>query len=89
MVTWSDSADKHGIPREDAIHAMVNAYHREDEFQEPREPGRGRPTLYIGPPRQLGGPLLEVLAELRPPRDIHVFHVMQARPKMLARMEKQ
>lgn len=89
MVTWSDSADKHGISRDDAMHAMANAYHREEEFQEPREPGRTRPTLYIGPPRQLGGPLLEVLAELRPPRGMHVFHVMIARPKMLARMKEQ
>jgi hypothetical protein len=32
-------------------------------------------------------PLLEVMVELVEPRDIHVFHVMEARQKHLDRME--
>jgi hypothetical protein len=47
-----------------------------------------RPTLFIGPPRQLGGALLEVMVEVTPPRDLHVFHVMVARPKHLDRMKE-
>ncbi len=86
-VTWANSADKHGIEHEDALHAIANAYYVEREFDEPRVPGRVRPTLFLGPPRQLGGPLLEVMVEMTPPRDIHVFHVMQARQKHLDRME--
>ncbi len=86
-VTWANSADKHGIEHEDALHAITNAYYVEREFDEPRVPGRVRPTLFLGPPRQLGGPLLEVMVEMTPPRDIHVFHVMQARQKHLDRME--
>lgn len=87
VVTWSDSANKHGVPREDTAHVMVNAYYVEAGFDVPRTPEGLAPTLFIGPPRQLGGPLLEVMAEVRPPRTVHVFHSMPARPKYLARME--
>ena len=86
-ITWADSADRHAIAHEDALHAIANAYYVEREFDEPRVPGRVRPTLFLGPPRQLGGPLLEVMVEMIPPRDLHVFHVMQARQKHLDRME--
>jgi hypothetical protein len=60
----------------------------EIEFDEPRLEGKVRPTLYIGPPRQLGGHLLEVMVELIPPRGMHIFHVMPARQKHLDRMGK-
>jgi hypothetical protein len=85
-VTWAESADKHGIPPEDALHAIGNAYYVESEFDEPRIPGRVRPTLFIGPPRQPGAPLLEVMVEVVPPRGLHIFHVMIARQKHLDRM---
>jgi hypothetical protein len=80
--------DKHGIPREDALHAIANAYYVEIEFDEPRLEGKVRPTLYIGPPRQPGGHLLEVMVELIAPRGIHIFHVMPARQQHLDRMGK-
>lgn len=85
-MTWADSADKHGIAHEDALHAIGNAYFIESEFDEPRIPGRLRPTLFIGPPRQLGGALLEVMVEISLPRDLLIFHVMIARQKHLDRM---
>ena len=85
-MTWAESADKHGIPHEDALHAIGNAYYVESEFEEPRLPGRVRPTLFIGPPRQPGGAMLEVMVEVSPPRDLHIFHVMIARQKHLDRM---
>ncbi len=68
---------------------MMNAYYVEQEFDEPRPPANrfGR-RLYVGPPRQLGGPLLEVMAVLSPPRDMFVFHVMEARPKILELMKE-
>jgi hypothetical protein len=87
-ITWAPSADKHGIDREDALHAIMNAYYVEAEFDEPRPPATVRPTLFIGPPRQLGGALLEVMVEISPPRDLHVFPVMVARGKHLERMEE-
>ncbi len=88
-ITWAESADKHGVEHDDALHAIANAYYVEREFDEPRVPGHVRPTLYIGPARQRGGALLEVMVELSEPRGIHVFHVMPARQKHLDRMEDQ
>ena len=43
-------------------------------------------TLFIGPPRKLGGPLLEVMVEMIEPRTMVDFHVMEARRKFLDRM---
>lgn len=88
-VTWAASADKHGVEHADALHAIANAFFVKVEFDEPRIAGGLRPTLYIGPPRQLGGPLLEVMVVLTPPRDLHIFHVMIARQKHLDLMEEQ
>ena len=76
------------MPHEDAIHAIANAHYVEIEFDEPRLESQARPALYIGPPRQLGGHLPEVMAELIPPRGMHIFHVMRARQKHLDRMER-
>ena len=50
----------------------------EQEFDEPRVPGHAKPWLFIGPPRKLGGPLIEVMVEIVPPRGMVVFHVMEA-----------
>lgn len=85
-IKWTGSADKHGIDHADATHAIANAMYVEEEFDDPRPPSTIRPTLFIGPPRKLGGPLLEVMVEIGP-RDITVFHVMEARQKHLDRME--
>ncbi|RMB70173.1 hypothetical protein AYK61_26570 [Rhodococcus sp. SBT000017] len=85
-IEWTDSADKHGIDHADALHAIENAYYVEREFDEPRVPGLAKPWLFIGPPRTLGGALLEVMVEVIPPRGMVVFHVMEARPKHLDRM---
>jgi hypothetical protein len=67
---------------------MLNAYLHVPAFDEPRVEGVSRPDLWIGPPRQLGGPLIEVMTETIPPRDVLVFHVMEARPKFLALLEE-
>ena len=75
-ISWAASADKHGIPHEDALHAIEHAVYVEVEFDEPRLGGRVRPTLFIGPPRARGGPLLEVMVEIAGSRGLHVFHVM-------------
>ena len=88
-VTWAASAAKHGVPREDALHAIAHAVYVELDFDEPRSPSTVRPHLYIGPQRDPSAPLLEVMVEVRPPRGLHVFHVMPARTKHLARMDLQ
>lgn len=88
-LTWSAAADKHGVAHEDALHAMVNAIYVETSFDDPRPPATIRPTLYIGPQRDRSAPLLEVMVEAIPPRGVHVFHVMPARTKHLARMKEE
>ncbi|PYI68798.1 hypothetical protein CVV68_05810 [Arthrobacter livingstonensis] len=69
-ITFATSADRHGVPHEDALHATANALYSERVFDEPRAPGHGKPALFIGPPR-----------------DMFIFHVMEARPKNLERMK--
>lgn len=79
-ITWANSADKHGIPREDAVHAIVNRVYYVQGF-DPSQTGGFAPDLFIGPGRD--GALLEVMIEPVPPRDGVVFHVMAARPKII------
>lgn len=79
-IQWTDSADKHGIPHEQAMFALANHRWYVPEFDESRVGGR-RPDLYIGP-AWLGGPLLEVMLFRVPPRDLVIFHVMGLRPKI-------
>lgn len=86
---WTSSADRHGVDRADALHAVENAYYVEQEFDDPRPPANVRPWLFIGPQRRLGAPLLEVMVEVTPPRDLLIFHVMEARQKHLDRMSDQ
>jgi hypothetical protein len=74
-VTWTESADKHEIPHDEALYAMSHPHYVVKEFGEPRV-GDRPPTLFIGPSR-FG--TLEVLAVIRPPSEVHIFHVMQLR----------
>jgi hypothetical protein len=85
-IAWAASAGEHGVSHQDALNAISNAIYVEEEFDEPRIQGRVRPTLFIGPSLDPLGPLLEVMVEIAPPRGLHVFHVMIAREKHLARM---
>ncbi|WP_202878757.1 hypothetical protein [Ornithinimicrobium ciconiae] len=66
-IEFTESADKHGISHTDALWAMEHARYVEREFDEPRVPGRLKPTLFIGPSRIPAQPLLEVMAEIVPP----------------------
>ena len=87
-IFWAESADRHDISHDKALYAIANAVYVEEEFDEPRVPGRVRPTLFIGPATPArGSHLLEVMVEITPPRDLFIFHVMPARPKHLNRME--
>lgn len=71
-VEFTPSADRHGIPREDAIYAMSHAEGVEEI------PGRtGEVTrVYVGRAHAQTDRRLEVIAAHRPPRDIVIFHVM-------------
>lgn len=81
-IRWARSADKHQVEREDALNAILNNVYWLSEFDDPRAEGGRRPDLFIGPSldrRQL----IEVMAEVTPPNDIFVFHVMPARRKII------
>jgi len=80
-IRWASSAARHGIAREDATHAVANRVWWIREFDEPRVAGGRRPDLFIGPARD--GALIEVMAEVAPPGDFFIFHVMRARPRMI------
>jgi hypothetical protein len=72
---WADSADKHGVPRADAVYAIVHA-----TFV--RDLDRDDIRLYIGPEHAQTERELEVLVRI--PRDVggvaSVFHVMPLGP---------
>jgi hypothetical protein len=86
-IEFIESAGKHGFTEADAIHAMSNPRLYEPEFDEPGDLSSISPSLWIGPSLQPRAPLLEVMAEVIPPRTIRVFHVMEAREKFLARLD--
>jgi hypothetical protein len=70
------------------VSARSNARYYEPEFDEPRDDQSAiRPSLWIGPSLDPHAPLLEVMAEVVPPRTVRVFHVMRAREKFLARLD--
>ncbi|MGG7465185.1 hypothetical protein [Plantibacter sp. YIM 135347] len=81
-VEWRGSADKHEVPREDALHAMLNHVYWVRSFDEPRLPGHERPDMFIGPSRDRSM-LIEVIVEQIPPDRLVIFHVMEARAKMI------
>ncbi|GAT07609.1 hypothetical protein H7I77_25350 [Mycolicibacterium novocastrense] len=89
-IEFAESAGKHGFSEADAFHAVSNARYYEPEFDEPSDDHSSiRPSLWIGPSLDPQAPLLEVMAEVIPPRTIRVFHVMGAREKFLARLDKE
>ena len=85
-IRWADSADKHEIAHEDAMNAIENYVYWIRAFDEPRVPSHVRPDLFIGPTRDRRM-LLEVMVEITPPANIYVFHVMEARRKILDNAE--
>lgn len=71
-VHFSESADKHHIPRHDTLYAMM--------YPEVTAEITGRPgevtTVYIGHPHAQTDRYIEVIAASRPPRTIEIFHSM-------------
>lgn len=71
-VEFTDSADKHGIPRADSLHAMIHA-----DASAELEGLPGETTIvYIGHPHGQTDHYIEVIAGHRPPRDVWIFHSM-------------
>lgn len=89
-IEWALSADKHHIPHEDALHAMMHSVIDTDVV--PQTPGRPVPTvpqhLFIGPPAEGSSRLLEVIVERRSGGNFYVFHVMELGSKYRRWMEQ-
>lgn len=72
-VEFKDSVDKHGIPREDTLHAMMNTEVARE--LDGARPGEVR-MLYIGHSHNQTERYIEVIAAHRPPRTIVIHHSM-------------
>jgi hypothetical protein len=71
-IRWASSADKHFIPREDALYAIGHAV-----AQAQLDGRAGEVTIvYVGHPHEQTDRYLEVIVALTPPRDLAIFHVM-------------
>ncbi len=79
---WTDSTGKHGIPRSDAVHSVLNATY---SAVLPDEVDEGRIVLYVGlsHAQALEDDELEVLVHEFPgtTREAVIFHVMPLGPK--------
>ena len=74
-----DSADKHGVPRADAVHAIVNATYTRNLGEGPKG---GTKTLFIGPAHAQTDREIEVVVEqYLDGRETDIFHVMELGPK--------
>lgn len=72
-VEWTTSADRHGIPREDALYAMANHEALAELEGRPEE----RTVVYVGHPHGQTDRYIEVIAAHREPRTVVVFHAME------------
>ena len=76
MISWTESADKWGIPHEDALFAIRNARYDSDNVKlndgDPDAPRR----VFIGPQHEQTERLVEVLIWLKRGGDFLVYHVM-------------
>lgn len=71
-ITYTASADKLGIPREDSLHAMLNATAWAEIEGHPGE----TTIVYVGHPHAQTGRYIEVIAAHHPPGTVTIFHSM-------------
>lgn len=69
-IIFTRSASRHGIPNEDAVHAMTHAEGREEDSS-----GATLAIVFVGHPHPQTDRYIEVIATMRR-SDIVVFHVM-------------
>lgn len=72
-VEWTASADRHAIPREDVLHAIVN----HDASVEVAGLAGERTVVYVGHPHEQTDRYIEVIAAHREPRTMVIFHAME------------
>jgi hypothetical protein len=77
---WEPSSDKHGVPRNDQVHAILNASYIA-ELGGSEDGGIVR--LYIGPEHAQTDRELEILVNYYTDgREASIFHAMQLGPKI-------
>lgn len=77
---WTDSAEKHGIPRQDQVYAIVHANYKNRLDSEKLDDGDV--WLYIGHPHAQTGREIEVLVNVYSDgREALVFHAMDVGSK--------
>ena len=77
---WTDSSDKHGIPRDDQVYAIVNPTYSARVPEE--DAGGGQVWLYIGHPHPQTEREIEILVNVYPDgREAIIFHAMDLGPK--------
>jgi hypothetical protein len=84
---WAESTNKHGVPRADQIHAIVNATYKARIEVEDDVPGEV--WLYIGRPHPQTEREIEVLVKTYSDgRTALVFHAMELGPNFRRRREE-
>jgi hypothetical protein len=77
---WTDSSDKHNVPRADQVHAIVHANYTVRLDSEKLDDGTV--WLYIGHPHAQTRREIEILVNVYPDgREALVFHAMELGPK--------
>jgi hypothetical protein len=78
---WAHSSDKHGVPRDDQIHVLLQPTYGRDLHVE--DAARECITLYIGHPHGQTDREVEILVRTFPgtTREAIVFHAMPLGPK--------
>lgn len=75
-IEFASSADKHEIPRGDALWAATHAVFMTTKVKSaPGQPAFPR-RAFVGPAHAQTDRLLEVLVEIRPDGNLWVYHVM-------------
>jgi len=78
---WTESSDKHQVPRRDQVHAILNATYVAELVGEGR--GSGRVMLFIGPAHSQTRRELEILIQefAESGQEAVIFHAMELGPK--------
>lgn len=77
---WTDSSDKHQVPRDDQVYAIVHPTYSARVPDE--EKGGGQVWLYIGHPHPQTDREIEVLVSVyQDGREAIIFHAMELGPK--------
>lgn len=75
-VIFTDSAGKHSISEEDALHAIYHAVYTSTRVKaSPEQPPRSR-RVFVGPQHAQTSRLVEVLVEVRQGGEFVTYHVM-------------